>query len=169
MIETLTGSSNSPLEPIETTEPCVIGYRVECDSVFSISHGRIAYVGHGTDGYVQVCVWVNHNELIRYGHLHNVQFDANQDIVPGIKLGDAQKYVVVEYCTSWKGDSKFPVRCYNHTYYKQDPIDILEGRYMPQSTMTMVTSIPKGKVIADYTTDDQRNEFEADNRGILDE
>ena len=165
MISTLTGHNNSPIRSRETTEPCVIGCEVECDSVFSVSHGQIVDVGMDYDGYVVITVGVNHNEVIRYAHLNNSQFKVNQLVYPGLKLGDAHRYVVFEYCTAWKGQSRFPVRAMNYTYYKQDPRDILNGNYMPQATSTTDTYVPATALTMEYTSQDQQNEFNVSNKG----
>jgi len=166
MISTLTGDANSQIRnKYSVKEPYVPGIDVFCQNVLSVTCGQIVYVGQDTTGRYSVSVKVNHNEVLRYTHLKNCQFEAGHEIFPNVKLGDADKYVRFEYCTSWKGASLFPVHINNYTFYKQDPTDILEGRYLPEANFGLTSQLPIGKVSVEYTSTTQQSEFAVDNRG----
>lgn len=160
MISTLTGSPDSIIKiPYSDKEPYAPFVDIYCDEVFSVTYGKIVFVG--SDGqHNMVTVKVNDNEILRYGHLTGYEFRAGTPIEPGIRLCKADRWVRFEYCTSWKGDSKFPVHVGKFCYFKQDPTDIIEGRYLPavlssieREFRTVYTSN------VEFTNDIQKTEF----------
>lgn len=164
MISTLTGSSDPKIiTPYSGKEPYAPFVDVECNEAFSIAYGRIVFVGH--DGaHNTITVRINDNEVLRYAHLKNYEFRAGSVVTAGIRLGRADKFVRFEYCTSWQGESKFPVHIGKFCYYKQDPTSILEGSYMPRTIAQMpreFTHVYNADV--EYTNDTQKAEF-GDNR-----
>lgn len=127
MISTLTGNSNSVIENKNEVSR-IKSARLLCENVYNVAHGQIVFIGT-QDGRAFVNVKCNPSEVLRYGNLKELTCEKSYFANIGAQLGVADDYVIFEYCTLWKGQSNFPVRINNWTYYKQDPTDILEGRY----------------------------------------
>lgn len=127
MISTLTGSSDSSITNTDTVST-IKSARILCENVYNIAYGQIVYIGV-TNGRAVVNVKCNPSEVVRYGNLKELNCDRNYYADIGAQIGQADDYVEFEYCTLWRGNSNYPVRINNTTYYKQDPTDILEGRY----------------------------------------
>ena len=158
MISSLTGSSTIRIKRIWSLQPpYATGFDIICKDVFNIAYGQVVYVGQ-YDGLYTVNIKSNNNEVLRYGHLRYVSVNTGSYIKEGQRVGFSDEYLHLEYATTWKGSSLFPVRINDLTYYKQDPQDILDGGYTiepevaldyaPTSTLTQVTY-----------TEDQKSEF----------
>lgn len=126
MISTLTGNSSVILNKDEVAK--TKSARLACENVYNVAHGQIVYIG-AQNSRAFVNIKCNPSEVLRYGNLKELNCQNNYYADIGAQLGVADGYVIFEYCTLWKGQSNFPVRINNWTYYKQDPTDILEGRY----------------------------------------
>ena len=112
---------------IRRTWPEIPGCEFDATSVKSISQGTVIYIG-ASDGRYVVNVQSNANECIRYCHLKSVSVKLNDLVSTDTTIGQADKYVRVEYCTTFT-KNKYVVRVYDQTYYKQDPSAILSGSY----------------------------------------
>lgn len=167
MIADLTGSSDSQIRNSYSAKPpYLMGTEIYTQNVLIIADGQIVGAGQEADGTWSISVKVNHNEVLRYCHLKNRQFGLAYTIRKGIKIGDAKEYVRFEYCTTWQGNSKFPVRLVNYTFFRQDPTDILEGRY----TVMHENAVPNQQRLCcarpDYYNDILQQEF-GNNTGVL--
>lgn len=139
ILKTLTGESDSKAylaneDDLKSKKPeNFIATIKNIDKVYSIYPGKILYIGvykeMGT-----VSVQVSDFEVVRYLNLKNIQVINGSTISAGQYLGEASKQygLQFEYCTQWQGESVFPVRLQNVTTFKQNPIDLLEGKYTPE-------------------------------------
>lgn len=160
MISTLTGSSTSKIKQRwSTTVPYVTGYDIYAESIFSVTYGKVAYVGQELDGTFTISVACNSNEILRYGNVTELYVGASDVINVGTKLGIVGKYVHFEYISRWQGTSRFPVRVNQHLYFKQDPTDIVEGKYVPSVDGPVQYDPTRNRSIVSYDSDEQQYEF----------
>ena len=113
---------------IKSKWPTISGCEYYDTQAKSIAAGKVLYIGK-SDRYYVVNIQCNSSECIRYGHLLSINVKANDDVKEGQLIGQADKFVLFEYCTVAKGSSKYPVRIYTKTYFKQNPMKILESKY----------------------------------------
>lgn len=127
--------------------------------VYSLFPGKVLFLGFYNNMGTLVLSASNH-EIIRYLNLKNIEAWSSQEIRQGDYLGEsyANKPLLFEYCTHWKGDSVYPVRTNNNLYYKQNPIDILSGTYVPTPAITIQPGINTFNDRVEFT-DDQRREW----------
>ena len=164
MIEKLTNSKNNKIQHIYSSEePYVIEIDVYCESVYSITYGKIVYIGKFNNRYV-VNVQCNRNEIIRYGNLKRVNVEVTQTVSIGQLIGIPDKFVQFEYCTLWKGNSVNPVRVNTNRYYKQDPTDILNGSYTVPNEPAVEFKASRAAARVSAYSKDQESEF-GNNRG----
>jgi len=114
------------------------GIDIEAKHVYAMSPGTVVFVGRSDKTY-SVIVRNDPKRYLMYSNLKTVLVASGDDVDLGDKLGDASKFVRVEYVTTKK--SKWPVRINDTTYYKNDPTDIVySGRFVgvsnPLSIMT---------------------------------
>lgn len=160
MISTLTGSSSSKIiRKWTTTVPYVTGYDIATSAAYSVTYGKVVYVGQETDGTFTINVKVNDNEILRYGNLSGTYVGGGSSVSPRTKLGDAIKYVHFEYLTRWQGNTNFPVRVNQYLYFKQDPGDIIDGKYLPSAEVAIQYDPSRNRSIVNYTSDEQQYEF----------
>ena len=112
---------------VKRTWPEIPGIEYVATSVKSVCEGTVIYVG-ASDGRYVVNVQSNSNECIRYCRLKSVNVKINDKVGLDTVIGQADKFVRLEYCTTFV-KSNYVVRIYNRTYYKQDPRPLLEGQY----------------------------------------
>lgn len=127
MIDILTGTAGSVIDNKDDISK-ILSARVLCDNVYNLFHGQIVYIG-ASNGRAVVNVKCNPSEVLRYGNLKELTCAKSYYAEKGAQLGVADGFVIFEYCTLWKGNSVYPVRINNFTYYKQNPSDILNGLY----------------------------------------
>lgn len=127
MIDILTGTAGSVIDNKDNISK-ILSARVLCDNVYNLFHGQIVYIG-ASNGRAVVNVKCNPSEVLRYGNLKELTCAKSYYAEKGAQLGIADGFVIFEYCTLWKGNSVYPVRINNFTYYKQNPSDILNGLY----------------------------------------
>lgn len=127
MIDKLTGTAGSKIDNTDTIAT-IKSARVSCQNVYNIAPGEIVDI-EASDGRAFVNVKCNPSEVLRYGNLKEVNCKKSYEASIGAQLGVADDYVIFEYCTAWQGQSVYPVRINNMTYYKQDPSDVLDGSY----------------------------------------
>lgn len=113
---------------IKAKWPKITGCEYYDTEAKSIVSGKVLFIGR-SDKYYVVNIQCNSSECVRYGHLLNTNVKLNDMVKEGTVIGKADKYVLFEYCTVAKGDSKWPVRLYNKTYFKQNPMNLLESKY----------------------------------------
>lgn len=105
--------------------PYVTGLEVEADKIYSISPGKVISTGYTPSSRYCITVLVNNNQMVRYTNLDSINVSAGDNVSYRTYLGIAHGFVRLEYCTSAKGNSMWPVRIKSLTMYKQDPIGLL--------------------------------------------
>lgn len=129
------------------------------DEVFCLFSGTAEFVG-SFGGQQSVSLLVNKHEMIRYLNLVDTPWMRGNSIAEGDTIGKAhkKKYLGFEYCTQWKGDSKYPVRMCGRLFYKQNPMDILNGIYVPPKDIALVEDFVPANATVEFT-EDQVNEW----------
>ena len=160
MISTLTGSSSSKIiRKWTTTVPYVTGYDIATSAAYSVTYGKVVYIGQELDGTFTVCVSCNSNEMLRYGNITELYVGASDEVATKQELGRVNKYVHLEYVTRWQGSSRFPVRINQYLYFKQDPVDIIDGTYLPAKDAPIQLDPTRNRSIVSYDSDEQQYEF----------
>ena len=160
MISTLTGSASSKIKnKWSTVSPYVTGYDVYASTIYSVTYGKVMYVGQEPDGTFTISIACNSNEMFRYSNVIQLFVGSSDIVTSGTKLGVVDKYVHFEYISRWQGESRFPVRVNQYLYFKQDPHDILEGTYMPSSDLPVQYDPSRNRSIVTYDSDTQEYEF----------
>lgn len=160
MISTLTGSSSSKIiKKWTTTVPYVTGYDIATGAAYSVTYGKVVYIGQEPDGTFTVNIKCNDDEVLRYGNLTSLLVSSSNEVSAGTKLGNVARFVHFEYATRWQGNSRMPVRVNQYLYFKQDPSDILEGKYMPKRQPTLEYAPSRNITIVTYDSDEQEYEF----------
>lgn len=160
MISTLTGSSSSTIKSRwSTTVPYVTGYDIITNVVYSVAYGKVVYVGQEPDGTFTVNIKCNDDEVLRYGNLTSLFIRSSDEVKAGTKLGNAAKCVHFEYATRWQGNSRMPVRVNQYLYFKQDPADIIEGKYLPSAQNAIEYAPTRNISVVTYDSDEQEYEF----------
>lgn len=106
--------------------------------VYNLFPGTVLFLGY-YQNMGTVTIAVSNHEIVRYLNLKDIQIWNSSKISAGQYLGETHKNkpLQFEYCTQWKGDSLYPVRVKNSLYFKQNPIDILEGLYVPENELNV--------------------------------
>lgn len=162
MISTLTGKYISDTDiksKWKFSKPYVTGYDIFCSEVHNVAYGQVVYIGYEPDGTFTVNVKSNSGEILRYGNLRKVNIRTGQYAKEGESIGNVKEYVHFEYCTRWQGTSIFPVRVNSYCYYKQDPVDILEGTYVVFPGKELEASPTPKPTKVEYISEDQQKEF----------
>lgn len=109
--------------------PECLGIDIEATSVYNIHKGVVVYVGQSTDGKYVVNVQLDATRIVRYCNLKTEYVSPNQAILEGVKIGEADKYVRVEYCASSlpTNDKTQCIRVGASSYYKYNPYNLLCG------------------------------------------
>lgn len=138
IIKILTGDNISKLlneKDLRTANPTSFTATFsDVNEVFCLFTGQIEYMGMDENGLWTMNLDVTNHEIIRYMNMTSCIGNKNQWIEEGTKIGTVvpkRKNFSLEYCSEWKGYSKYPVRICGRTFYKQNPIDILDGAYVP--------------------------------------
>lgn len=129
------------------------------DKVYSLFPGTVLFLGY-YKGMGTLTVAVSNHEIVRYLNLNQIQDWTFAELKKGDYIGTAYKQsgLQFEYATQWKGESPYPVRVKNNLFFKQNPIDILEGKYTPTREVDIQPGItlPRDKV---EFTEDQLKEW----------
>lgn len=157
MIDKLTGTAGSTIENKDTIS-VINSARIPCDQVYNLYYGQVVNIS-AADGRAVVNVKCNPSEILRYGNLKELTCAKSYFADPGAQLGVADEYVVFEYCTLWQGQSVYPVRVNNITYYKQDPTDVLNGTYTIRRDGAQEQGYTRNRDRVRFTTDKQRELF----------
>lgn len=101
--------------------------------VFSLFPGKVLFLGF-FEGMGTISIAVSNHEVIKYMNFDSILVTQFSKVNRGTRLGSihSRKGLQLEYCTQWKGESKFPSRFNNRLFYKQRPLDILNGIYVPK-------------------------------------
>lgn len=137
ILKTLTGSTTAKLKnEVDLRRADPSSYTATftgVNKVYSLFPGTVLFLGY-YKGLGTVTVKVSPYELIRYCNLTDMRVWYNSEVETTTFLGiaDPHKGLQLEYCTSGPETSKFPVRINETTYYKQNPIKLLDGEWTPQ-------------------------------------
>lgn len=101
----------------------------DINEVFSICYGSVVAVNFDLDGFV-VTVQYDSEKCVRYCNLLSVYVTIGQAVKYGDKIGIYRDYVHFEYAISTESDSSWAVRIGDLTYYKADPMPVLQNRYL---------------------------------------
>lgn len=128
--------------------------------VFCLFPGEVEFVGT-FNGMQSIDILINGHELIRYLNLDHADCRKGMVLTHGEYCGKVNKKrgLGFEYCTQWQGQSKYPVRLCGRTFYKQNPIDILNGIYEPPQEIGITYAYTSHKTDAefeDYQMDEWR-------------
>ena len=142
VIQTLTGNTNSIIKnekDLKSKRPQSYTALISnVNKIYNLFPGSVLYYGvyKGT-GTVNIAV--SNHEVLRYLYLSEIANWPGADLQTGELIGTAgnQHTLGLEYCTQWRGESKYPVRILGRTYYKQNPKDILDGLYSPIKEMNI--------------------------------
>ena len=151
MISTLTGRDSSTYTLEGYTATVKVDGQINC-----IEDGTVIFVGVYAGKFI-VTVLHNSGECTRYGNIDSDPPELNSSIAKGSPIGHVRRYCTFEYCTEWQGSSLKPVRIFSKTYFKQNPSDILDGRYTINHTQNVEIIVANNTSIE--LTDMQKKEF----------
>lgn len=110
------------------------GIDIVADDVYNAYEGAVVFVGLDLDGTYCVTVQIDPYQLIRYCHLKEEDVYPNQPVAEGYRIGTADEWVRIEYCTTAvpkdyknvlkQGIVRIAEGC---EYFKQDPYGIVSG------------------------------------------
>lgn len=164
MIATLLGETLSNFNRLVrgTWNASTIPYHTSIDiltrSVYSMTSGYILFIGTDADGMKSVNVLCNDTQMIRYCNLKQVSVSAGDSLLSGQYIGECTEYVKIEYCTEYQGDSKWAVRFFTSTFYKQNPEGLFTGEIQIQSDEDSHW-ITDNDTEYNYLTDEESKEY----------
>lgn len=98
---------------------------LEASDVYTMYAGYVAIVfGDSRNGY-EIVVRMNQDQAIKYGNLKSIDVKVNQQVDISQKVGQANKYVKVEYLTTYV-KNPFSFRLGQTQMYKDDPAKIID-------------------------------------------
>lgn len=125
-----------------SSPPFVSGLDIRCKIIHAICPGQVIAIERSPDGFYAITVQVNSDQCTRYCNLSSCSVSLSQQVKLLTKIGGANRYMRIEYCTSNPlGFDKWPVRIGKYTYYKQDPSGLLDGS-IKLAVYTDVTIVP---------------------------
>ena len=124
------------------------------NKVYNLFPGTVLFLGF-YKGMGTVTIAVSNHEIVRYLNLKDIKTWSFASVNKGELIGEAYSLsgLQFEYCTQWKGESKYPVRISNSIYFKQNPIDILDGKYTPVKEVDLVNGSIRVKDKVKFTQD----------------
>lgn len=127
--------------------------------VYSILPGTVLFLGF-YKGTGSLYISISKHEMVRYMNLDKIDVWKQSNVDKGTYLGviNSNKPLQFEYCTVYRDDSPYPVRYWDRTYYKQNPIDVLDGTYWPYKEITIEPGIIRPGNTFDFT-EQQRKEW----------
>lgn len=131
------------------------------DEVFCLYPGIVEFIG-SVDGKQSVSVLVNNHEMIRYLNLRTTSeyLVRGEQLFAGDTIGIPYRRgeLHLEYCTQWRGDSKCPIRMCGRQFFKQNPLELLEKKYVPPKDLTVLETFTPGDEEYEFT-DEQLTEW----------
>lgn len=122
------------------------GVDISGKSAYSICYGVIIEIGKSTDGY-SVSIQYDVSACIRYCYLKSIAVSIGSTVSDGQLIGTASKSIHLEYITTTKKSSIWPVRIGQVTYYKHNPTDILNSG-VPVSSYQFYLQLPHHQEIS---------------------
>ena len=98
---------------------------LEASDVYTMYAGYVAVVfGDSKSGY-EIVVRMNRDQAIKYANLKSIDVRMNQQVDISQKIGQANKYVKVEYLTTYV-KNPYSFRLGQTQMYKDDPAKIID-------------------------------------------
>ena len=87
MISTLTVSASSKIKnKWSTVSPYVTWYDVYASIIYSVTYGKVMYVGQEPDGTFTISIACNSNEMFRYSNVTQLFVGSSDIVTSGTKL-----------------------------------------------------------------------------------
>ena len=130
------------------------------NKVYSIFPGTVLFLGF-YKGTGSLYISISKHEMVRYLNLDDIDVWKQSNVDKGTYLGAVKtnKPLQFEYCTVYKDESKYPVRYWDRTYYKQNPLDILKGTYWPYKEITIESGIIRPGNNYEFTSEQRKEWF----------
>lgn len=159
----LTGGSNYILEnekDLRSNKPSSYTATISgVKNVYSILPGTVLFLGF-YKGTGTIYLSISKHEMIRYMNLRTLEVWRGQEIEKGHTIGTAYNSPLeFEYCTVYQQSSPYPVRFADRTYYKQNPIDLLDGVYWPYKELEIRNGIVRINDTYTFDDEDQKKEW----------
>lgn len=143
-----------------------LGVDVQGEEVYSLCFCTISAISTDNDGFLCVTTQYDDLQCIRYCHLTdvNVELAVGQAIAYGTFIGHCKNHVHLEYGVSTTVYTNSVIRCGQLTYYKADPMPLLESRkdmvydYREDEDYIDLSYLPEAKL--DEVTESVLDEFE---------
>lgn len=130
---------------------------LETTDVYSGYAGRVTMIAGDARRGFEVGVSMNTQQAIKYGNLKSVNISINQDVDIGTKIGEARRWVSVEYLTT-NAENSFPCRIGLNQMYKDDPMLVLNpDNYVPLNRSPQFSE--SGLIAIEEEFDDGFNDF----------
>ncbi len=117
---------------ISTSSPLYKQYKgfntslnLSADKVYNMYAGRVATISGNSKIGFEVSVLVNQNQAIKYGNLRSITVKLNQFIDVSFQIGVANKYVSIEYMSTYI-KNQYSYRVGTIQMYKDDPAKIID-------------------------------------------
>lgn len=142
------------------------GVDIAGSEIYSMCDGVVVQVGTGSDNKYAVTVQYDVHRCVRYLNLLTASVVPGQLIKLGDSIGKADKFVHFEYIiTASLTNPVFPVRIGTVTYYKYNPIELVQGTtQLPSTNLSNITIITDDDFASIVFTDSESEEF-IGNRG----
>lgn len=166
VLTTLSGGSNCNLNnetDLRSASPTTYTATISgITNAYSIFPGKVLFLGF-YKGTGTLYISISKHEMIRYMNLKTMEAWKGQDVEKGTLLGTVGKAPLqFEYCTVYQQGSKYPVRFANRTYYKQNPIDLLDGLYWPYKEITLRSGIVRPNSTYQFTEQQKREWYSSE-------
>lgn len=129
--------------------------------VFNILPGTVLFLGF-YKGTGSIYVEVSKHEMIRYMNFKTIDVWNGMELVKGTQLGVLDKPLQFEYCTVYQQGSPYPVRFDFRTYYKQNPIDILDGVYWPYREISISNGVIRENNVYKFSEQERKEWFSSE-------
>ena len=154
------GKWNDRVAPYHTSVDIVT------NDVYSVSDGKVIFQGKFENNTISVAVQINNSQVLIYGNLIDTELRPGMSVSTYDLIGHTADYVKFEYCTSAQSNSKWPFRPNENTYFKQDPMQVLEGRVILTNYKSKTYEYATEYVDEIPTEDEQIKEF-SNCRGVI--
>ena len=131
-------------------------------NVYAILPGTVLFLGY-YKGTGTAYVSISKHEMVRYMNLKELAVWKGQEISKGDLIGTTLATPLqFEYCTVYQQGSKYPVRFADRTYYKQNPIDLLDGTYWPYKELDLRSGIVRTNNTFTFTEEQKKEWYSSD-------
>lgn len=117
---------------VDKTNPLYQKYRgfntslnLSASKVYNLYYGRVVMITGSSRFMYEVVVKLNDHQAIKYGNLKSVSVSQGQDADIGSEIGTANKYVAVEYMSTYV-KNQYSFRINSIQMYKDDPAKLFD-------------------------------------------